>query len=238
MASALVRCSLVVCLLVGITLLCACSGADDQNDSSNPSAPAASGPGGSAALAATSPPAGDTATVDKPRAEATGASPASPADTASPGDDASTATPEVDQAQGLPPVESPPYQQLDGVPSPVNRLGHLLAQEQRSVVTPGGTPDNPGYSADDQTDFDNHPARLAAIVASVKKSPAFKAGIASLKKLSQAARKRALDAFETPLYPTWEMNGHIGPDGTTTAGFAVERKIATKTTNAVRAALK
>ena len=135
-----------------------------------------------------------------------------------------------------PPVASPPFRPIAGVPAAVNDLALLIAREQRSVVTPGGTPANPGFSADDQTEFDNDPARLKGIVASVKSSPLFAKGVAALKTLPESVRQQALNAFATPLDSTWAMNGHIGL-GTTDAGHFVESEIASALCLTVRSAL-
>ena len=137
---------------------------------------------------------------------------------------------------GLPSVSSPPYQSIPGVPAAVNNLGYMIGQEQRSAVTPGGNQWDPGFSADDQTRFDNS-NRLQQVVTAVTTSSAFAAGVASLKTLPTSVQEQVLASFATPLYPTWATNGSIDSNGTTDAGFAVEGEIATALSNAVKAAL-
>jgi beta-glucanase (GH16 family) len=128
------------------------------------------------------------------------------------------------------------YSKIPGVPQSVNDLGCLIDQEQRDVVTPGGSEANPGFSAVDQQNFENS-NRLSQIVDSVTNSTIFAAGVAALEALSADTQTSVLGHYQTPLYPTWQMNGMISAAGTTDAGYAVEQKIATALTNAVRAAL-
>jgi beta-glucanase (GH16 family) len=112
----------------------------------------------------------------------------------------------------------------------------LIAQQQRDVVTPGGTEYNPNYSAADQTRFESS-CKLATIVAQVTASQTFKDGVVSIETLTASQQATIFAAYGTPLFPTWAMNGHIGPDGTTTAGYAVEGEIATALTSAVKTAV-
>jgi exo-beta-1,3-glucanase (GH17 family) len=128
------------------------------------------------------------------------------------------------------------YTPIDGVPEEVNALGKQICQEQRNVVTPGGNEWAPGYSSADQAAFERSD-RLAQIVTRVTASQKFTAGVTSLRTLSASEQDRVLIAFATPLYPTWAMNGRIDSTGTTNAGYAVESKIATALTDAVKAAL-
>lgn len=128
------------------------------------------------------------------------------------------------------------YAPIAGVPQPVNDLGKRICQEQRKVVTPGGTQWSPGFSWDDKTAFDSS-SELSNIVNKVKASAVFSAGVASIRTLSSADQQRVFTKYMTPLYPTWAMNGHIGSDGTTDAGYQVEQEIATALTDAVKAAL-
>ncbi|MFA6493263.1 MAG: prepilin-type N-terminal cleavage/methylation domain-containing protein [Patescibacteria group bacterium] len=128
------------------------------------------------------------------------------------------------------------YTPISGVPQPVNDLGKMICQEQRSVVTPGGNQWAPGFSWLDKTNFDES-NQLQEIVAEVKGSSVFSNGVASIRTLSTNDQSRVLTAYSKPLYPTWAMNGYIGSDGTTDAGYAVEQQIATALTNAVEAAL-
>ena len=128
------------------------------------------------------------------------------------------------------------YVPIAGVPQAINDLGKLIAQQQRNEVTPGGSEMAPGYSSYDQSLFDGSD-KLAKIVAKVKASQTFKNGVASLKTLPSDTQNLVFAAYAKPLYPTWGMNGHIGSDGTTDAGYAVEGEIATAMTNAVKNAL-
>jgi hypothetical protein len=125
---------------------------------------------------------------------------------------------------------------ISGVPKAVNELGKRICQEQRNVVTPGGNEWSPGFSSDDQSVFESS-GRLETIVSKVKASSTFTAGVASIRKLSASDQSRVLAAYAKPLYPTWAMNGHIGSDGTTDAGYDVEGQIATALTDAVKAEL-
>ena len=128
------------------------------------------------------------------------------------------------------------YTPIPGVPQAVNDLGQLICQKQRDEVTPGGNEAAPGYSAYDQTVFENS-GQLTQIVNTVKADARFAAAVASIRALPTATQNTVFAAYATPLYPTWGMNGHIGDDGTTNAGYAVEGEIATALTNAVKTAL-
>ena len=128
------------------------------------------------------------------------------------------------------------YTPIPGVPQTVNDLGKRICQEQRNVVTPGGDEWGPGFSSYDQSVFDGS-GKLAKIVSDVTGSSTFKNGVAAIRALPAETQSLVFGSFGTPLYPTWGMNGHIGSDGTTDAGYAVEGEIATALTNAVKAAL-
>jgi hypothetical protein len=128
-----------------------------------------------------------------------------------------------------------PYTPIPDVPQAVNDLGHLIGQEQRDVVTPGGTVYDPGYSSDDQQKFDSS-GRLQQIVDSVKASSTFAKGVAAIQQLDSASQQTVYAAYETPDYQTWATNGQIG-DGVTDAGFAVEQEIADALTQAVQSAV-
>jgi hypothetical protein len=129
-----------------------------------------------------------------------------------------------------------PYTQIAGVPNAVNDLGRLIGQQQRNVVTPGGDQFNPGFSAVDQQRFDGS-NQLSQIVSSVTATQTFAAGVASIRTLPAATQQIVFTAYSKPIYATWAMNGHIGDDGTTDAGYAVEQEIATALTNAVESAV-
>ncbi len=128
------------------------------------------------------------------------------------------------------------YTPINNVPQAVNDLGRRICQEQRNIVTPGGDVWAPGFSSADESAF-NSSGKLATIVSNVKASQVFTAGVISIRTLSNSDQTRVFTSFSTPLYPTWGMNGHIGSDGTTNAGYAVERQIATALCDAVKAAL-
>lgn len=128
------------------------------------------------------------------------------------------------------------YVAIEGVPQEVNDLGLLIAQKQRSVVSPGGNEWDPGYSDVDREKFEDSD-RLAKIVREVKDDGKFERAVAAIRLLPSADRQRVLVAYGRPLYPTWAMNGHIGNDGTTNAGYAVEREIAGALMTAVSLAL-
>jgi len=128
------------------------------------------------------------------------------------------------------------YTPIDGVPDSVNDLGRMIDQEQRNVVTPGGNSWAPGFSSYDQSVFEST-GKLTEIVDRVKASSTFTAGVAGLRTLTESDQTSVLAVYARPLYPTWAMNGHIGADGTTDAGYAVESQIATALTNAAKAAL-
>ncbi len=128
------------------------------------------------------------------------------------------------------------YTPIVNVPQAVNDLGKRICQEQRNIVTPGGTEWSPAFSSADQSSF-NSSGKLATIVTQVKSSQDFTAGVASIKTLSAADQTRIFTSFITPLYSTWAMNGHVGSDGTTDAGYAVEKQISTALTNAVKEAI-
>jgi exo-beta-1,3-glucanase (GH17 family) len=128
------------------------------------------------------------------------------------------------------------YTPIPGVPQAVNDLGQLICQKQRDEVTPGGTVYYPNYSDYDQLIFETT-GQLALIVNAVKADPRFALGVASIRTLGAGTQATVYAAFAKPLYPTWAMNGYIGDDGTTNAGYAVEGQIATGLTNAVKAAL-
>ena len=136
----------------------------------------------------------------------------------------------------VPTLPSFTYTPIANVPQAVNDLGQRIDQEQRNIVTPGGNEWAPGFSAVDQSNFDNS-GKLATIVSTVTASSTFSAGIASIKTLSVSDQARVLAVYAKPLYPTWAMNGTISNAGTTDAGYAVEGEIATALTNAVKAAL-
>lgn len=129
-----------------------------------------------------------------------------------------------------------PYTPIEDVPAEINDLGHLIGQQQRNVVTPGGSEWNPGFSSADQAQFEQS-GRLAGIVSIVQASDAFTQAVPVLRGLSTETRDRVLAAYRRPIYPTWAMNGHIGSDGTTNAGYAVESEIANALADAVRDAL-
>ena len=136
---------------------------------------------------------------------------------------------------GCPVGASFTYVPIPNVPTAVNNLGCLIGQEQRDVVTPGGNQYNPGFSAVDQSLFDNS-NELTSIVSQVTSSQTFALGVAAIRTLPPATQQAVFTSYSTPIDPTWAMTGQIG-DGTTTAGEAVEQEIATALTNAVEAAL-
>jgi beta-glucanase (GH16 family) len=125
---------------------------------------------------------------------------------------------------------------MPGFPQPVIDLGNLVAQQQRDVVTPGGTEFNPGFSAADQARFEGS-CKLTTIVAQVTASQTFKDGVVSIETLTASQQATIFAAYNKPLFPTWAMNGYIGPDGTTDAGYAVEAEIATALTSAIKTAV-
>jgi hypothetical protein len=127
------------------------------------------------------------------------------------------------------------YVPIANVPTAVNNLGCLIGQEQRYVVTPGGNQYNPGFSAVDQSNFDNS-NKLTSIVSQVTASQTFTLGVAAIRTLPPTTQQAVFTSYSAPIDPTWAMTGQIG-DGTTTAGEAVEQEIATALTNAVEAAL-
>lgn len=142
----------------------------------------------------------------------------------------------------LPPIDDGitgppfPYSPIPGVPDAVNDLGRMIGQAQRNVVTPGGTEFNPGFSSADQAQFEASD-ELANLVSAVENSTVFRNGVASIRTLSAETQQVVFDHYGTPIYPTWRMNGHIGPDGTTDAGYAVQLQIANAMVDAVKAAL-
>jgi beta-glucanase (GH16 family) len=125
---------------------------------------------------------------------------------------------------------------IPGVPQPVIDLGNMVAQQQRDVVTPGGSEFNPGFSAADQARFESS-CKLATIVAQVTASQTFKDGVVSIKTLTASQQATVFEAYNKPIFPTWAMNGYIGQDGTTDAGYAVENEIATALAGAVKTAV-
>lgn len=126
-----------------------------------------------------------------------------------------------------------PYEPIPNVPKEVNELGKLIGQEQRNVVTPGGDQWKPGYSDNDRAKFEKSD-KLEKIVKKVIKSDTFKKGVAALKTLPAETQAMVLKRYNTPIYPTWRMNGRIDDSGTTEAGWDVEMQIATALTDAVR----
>ena len=129
-----------------------------------------------------------------------------------------------------------PYTPIANVPQAVNDLGWFIAWNQRSIVTPGGDQYHPGFSDADKAAFENS-GKLAEMLQDFKADARFAAGVAEIRNLTANQRATVFAAYARPLYPTWAMNGHIGPDGTTNAGYAVEVQIADTLTNAVKTAL-
>ena len=129
-----------------------------------------------------------------------------------------------------------PAMAADKLPAAVTALGKAIAQEQRAVVTPGGTEWAPGYSADDQTAFDKS-GKLPKIVARVSATKVFKEGVIAIQSLPAKSKQAVYEKFTTPIYPTWGMNGCISSAGTTNAGYAVEQEIADALTDAVKSAV-
>ena len=128
------------------------------------------------------------------------------------------------------------YTPISGVTQSVNDLGKNIAQEQAKVVTPGGNEYAPGYSAVDQTNFEAS-GKLTKIVANVTDSPVFKNGVIAIQNLPAVTQSKIFNAYATPLWPTWAMNGRIDSSGTTDAGYAVESEIATAIAGAVKTAV-
>ena len=125
-----------------------------------------------------------------------------------------------------------PYTDIPDVPKEVNDLGRMIGQQQRNVVTPGGNEWKPGFSYNDQVKFENSD-KLEKIVKEVSKSNTFKKGVEAIRALPPETRERIYNSFRTPIYPTWAMNGRISDEGTTDAGYVVERQIANALTEAV-----
>ena len=128
------------------------------------------------------------------------------------------------------------YTPIAGVPEAVNDFGRLICQIQVSVVTPGGSKALPGFSDNDKKAFEKS-GNMAAIISVVKLDSKFQAAVIAIRTLSPDMQAIVFASYEKPVYPTWAMNGHIGIDGTTEAGYAVELQIATELTKTVKAAL-
>jgi hypothetical protein len=127
------------------------------------------------------------------------------------------------------------YTAVDGAPQAANDLGQLFGDKQREVVCPVGDQRDAGFTDIDRANFEDS-GRLARIVSDVTASATFRAGVASLRPLSDEVREAILVTYRTPIDKTWAMNGEIGK-GTTDAGYAVESEIADALTDAVEAAL-
>jgi exo-beta-1,3-glucanase (GH17 family) len=129
-----------------------------------------------------------------------------------------------------------PYTAIPNVPQAVNNLGFLIGQEQADVVTPGGTANDPLYSAADQQAFDSS-GKLSQIVQTVEGTTTFSAGVSAIEGLSSSTQAAVYSAFETADWPTWATLGQVSSQGTTSAGYAVEEEIADGLTTAVQQAV-
>lgn len=126
------------------------------------------------------------------------------------------------------------YTPIPDVPQGINDLGKAIATEQVAVVTPGGTEFSPNFSDKDKEKFSKSD-KMNKILERVTASKTFGEEIALIQSLPSKTRSIVWEKYLTVVYPTWAMNGHMGNDGTTAAGYAVETEIATTLTNAIKA---
>ncbi len=126
------------------------------------------------------------------------------------------------------------YAPMPDVPQGVNDLGKVIATEQAAVVTPGGTEFIPNFSDKDKEKFIKS-GKLDKILERVTASKTFSDGVSLIQSLPLKTRNLVWEKYLTAVYPTWATNGHMGNDGTTDAGYAIEILIATALTDTIKA---
>jgi len=108
---------------------------------------------------------------------------------------------------------------------------------QTNVVWPGGTPEGGCYTWDDRNRFLSGNG-IQAVINKAKGNTSLLEGVIAIKSLPKQRLSALFKEWRKPVYRTWAMNGHIGPDGTTDAGYQTQQDIANALVTLVQELLK
>ena len=117
------------------------------------------------------------------------------------------------------------------------QIGEEIDNYQTGAVWPGGTPESGCYTSDDRSRFLSANG-VRRIVDKAKGNGNFIEGVIAIKSLPRESLSALFREWRKPVYPTWAMQGHIGPDGTTDAGYQTQQDIADALVTLVEELLK
>jgi len=119
----------------------------------------------------------------------------------------------------------------------IAQIGEEIDRYQTNVVWPGGTPEGGCYTWDDRNRFLSGNG-IQAVINKAKGSTNFIEGVIAIKSLPRQRLSVLFGEWRKPVYPTWAMQGHIGPDGTTDAGYQTQQDIANELVTLVQELFK
>jgi hypothetical protein len=119
----------------------------------------------------------------------------------------------------------------------IAQIDEEIDRYQTSEVWPGGTPQGGCYTWDDRNRFLSGNG-IQTILNKAKGNTNFIEGVIAIKSLPKEKLSNLFREWRKPVYPTWAMQGHIGPDGTTDAGYQTQQDIADALVTLVEELLK
>jgi hypothetical protein len=139
----------------------------------------------------------------------------------------------------IPATKSEKIARLDSVSldQGIAQIGEEIDRYQTSAVWSGGTPQYGCYTWDDRDSFLSGNG-IKTIVRKAKGNANFIEGVIAIKSLQKNRLSNLFREWRKPVYPTWAMQGHIGQDGTTDAGYQTQQDIADALVTLVEELLK